>query len=251
MEEKLTIDNHVVCMVFNLYIEGYNMYSGENPWIKERLKMFNKYCVNAFANQTDPNFHLFLFCDKNTPSPYKQELLDLESKYKFITIIWDFEKALGNGLTREEQNNKILEYYLKVRSNNSDDIICSRFESDDIPEVRYNEVVKLAVDSTTNPIISLAKGLYWDLNTDQFLDSTFPQGPFVSVKSSLKNFISPYKVNHTKMITEEKGLPIPTQENLWIQLVHGDNIWNRLDRMPGKPIPKPPIDYLKTYFAYE
>ena len=73
MEEKLTIDNHVICMVFNLYIKGYDMYCGENPWIKERLEMFNKYCINAFANQTDPNFHLFLFCDKNTPSPYKQE----------------------------------------------------------------------------------------------------------------------------------------------------------------------------------
>ena len=43
--------------------------------------------------------------------------------------------------------------------------------------------------------------------------------------------------------------PIITEENLWIQLVHGGNLWNRIDRMPGQLIEKPSNEYLKTHFA--
>jgi len=53
------------------------------------------------------------------------------------------------------------------------------------------------------------------------------------------------------MIQNRNGLPIVTEENLWIQLVHGENIWNRLDRMPGKLTQKPSDEYLKIHFAHE
>jgi len=242
------MDNHVITMVFNLnFKDKPSMYEGENPWIRQRLDIFKKYCINAFANQTDLDFHLFLFCDTNTPYPFKQELLDLESKYTFITIIWDFSEGMGGKYTYKDFNKKVLEYYLKVRKNNSNKIICSRFQNDDIPEIRYNEFVKLAVQS--NPIVSLAKGLYWDTNTDQFLDSVFPTGPFVSVLSTLDNFIAPYEEGHHDMIKNRNGLPVVTEENTWIQLIHGGNMWNRLDRMPGQLIDKPSDEYLKIHFA--
>ncbi len=244
------MDNHVVTMVFNLNVKDKpSMYEGETPWIRQRLDMFKKYCLNAFANQTDSEFHLFLFCDTNTPSSFREELLDIESNYNFITIIWDFKNAIGNGTTHKDLSEKVIEYYLKIRKNNSNEIICSRFENDDIPEIRYNEAVKLFTQSYS--IISLGKGLYWDINTDQFLDSVFPTGPFVSVKSTLDNFIAPYEKGHHDMIRDNNGYPAVTEENLWIQLVHGENIWNRLDRMPGQLVAKPSDEYLKVHFAYE
>ncbi len=244
------MDNHIVSMVFNLnFKDKPSMYEGENPWIKQRLDMFKKYCISAFTNQTDPGFHLFLFCDTHTPSPFREELLEIESNNNFITIIWDYSKGLGNGITKEDFKATIIKYYLKVRKNDSNEVICSRFESDDIPEIRYNEFVKIATQSS--PIVSLGKGLYWDINTNQFLDSVFPAGPFISVKSTIDNFNSPYERNHHEMVTIKGGSPIVTEENLWIQLVHGKNMWNRLDRMPGQLIDKPSDEYLKTYFAYE
>tara|TARA_B100000035_G_scaffold268837_1_gene242466 strand:+ start:16865 stop:17617 length:753 start_codon:yes stop_codon:yes gene_type:complete len=249
------MDNHIISMVFNLNMKDKpSMYEGETPWLRKRLNMFKKYCIKSFASQTDPDFHLFLFCDKNTPSPFKQELLDLESKYSFITIIWDFIYAISNknddndkATPHDYMSEKVIKHYLKIRSNNSNEIIWSRFESDDIPEVRYNEFVKIAIQS--NPTISLGKGLYWDIDTDQFLDSIFPTGPFVSVLSTLDNIISPHEEGHHEMIKNRNGLPVVTEENLWIQLVHGENIWNRLDRMPGQLIDKPSDEYLKMHFA--
>ena len=240
---------HVICMIFNLQHEGHPItYEGTPSWLEQRLVIFKKYCIKAFANQTDPDFHLLMYCDNTTPNPLKSELLELESKYNFITICWDFSKVYDE-YHKAEFKNSLLNNIKTLIGEDPQEFICSRFENDDIPEVRYNEFVKLA--HKHHNIISLAKGLYWDINTNEFLDSIFPTGPFISVKSNFENFISPLEEEHHNYINERGGEPIITEENLWIQLVHGDNLWNRIDRMPGKPLPPPSNEYLKTHFSYE
>ncbi len=99
-------------------------------------------------------------------------------------------------------------------------------------------------------IISLARGIYWDINTNQFLDSIFPTGPFICTKSSLNNYISPFSCNHHDIMNKNGGKPLITEEPLWIQLIHGKNIWNQIERMPGK-LYKPSLNYLKTNFALD
>ena len=252
---------HFIVMIFNLHYKGHlPTYEGNPCWLEQRLNIFKKYCINSFANQTDPNFHLLIYCDSTTPDPYKSELLELESKYKFITICWEFSKGNNYYEDTPQGPDIVKQWSQSFRSSilnnikiligeDPQEFICSRFENDDIPEVRYNEFVKLA--HKEYDIISLAKGLYWNINTNEFLDSTFPTGPFISVKSTLDNFISPHEDQHHNYIKYRGGQPIITKENLWIQLIHGDNIWNRIDRMPGNLISPPPNEYLKTHFSYE
>lgn len=242
-----SMDNHVICMIFNLQYEGKPLPHEGNPsWLRNRLDIFKKYCLNAFANQTDKEFHLLLYCDSETPDPYRSELLELEHNYDFISIAWDLSKTYGDEYSEEKFKQSILDNYKRIRKNDNEEVICSRFENDDIPDVRYNEFVKLAHQHYN--IISLGKGYYWDINTNQFLDSIFPTGPFISVKSTLDNFISPLEDEHHNYITQRGGTPIITEDNLWIQLVHGDNLWNRLDRMPGQLF-QPNIEELKQCFA--
>tara|TARA_R110002153_G_scaffold65985_2_gene176572 strand:+ start:4749 stop:5486 length:738 start_codon:yes stop_codon:yes gene_type:complete len=241
--------NHIIFCRFNLQFKDKPItYEGNPCWLEKRLALFKKYCINAFINQTDPNFKLLLYCDNTTPDPYKSELLKLESQYDFIFICWDYSKAYGKGFTQTFKIS-ILNNIKKLTPPGTKEIICSRYDCDDILEIRYNEFIKLAHQNYD--IISLAKGLYWDVNTNQFLDSTFPTGPFVSVKSNLDNFLSPVEEEHHDYVRKKGGKPIITKENLWIQIIHGENVWNRLDRMPGKLIPPPSAEYLKTHFAYE
>ena len=240
---------HVICIRFNLQYENHPItYKGTPSWLEQRIAIFKKYCINAFLNQTDPNFHLLMYCDYSTPPPLKSKLLELESKYPFISICWDFDKAYSKNFD-DDFKTSLLNNIKTLIGGNPQEFICSRFHNDDIPEVRYNEFIKLAHKEYN--IISLAKGLYWNINTNEFLDSTFPTGPFISVKSTLDYFMSPLEDQHHNYIKYKGGQPIITKENLWIQLIHGNNIWNRMDRMPGNLIPPPPNEYLKRHFSYE
>ena len=241
---------HFIVIIFNLQFEGKPItYEGNPCWLENRLSIFKKYCINAFAKQTDPNFHLLLYCDNTTPEPYKSELLELENKYNFIHLCWDFSIRGDMNFLKTQFKSSVLDTIKKLSPKGTQEVICSRFENDDIPDIRYNEVVKEVLK--TQRIISLGKGLYWDLNTNKWKLSFFPHGPFVSVKSTLDNFMSPLEDEHTKYYRYEGFQPIDSDEPLWIQLIHGENLWNELDKMPGTPISPVNDEYLKTYFGYE
>jgi len=171
-------------------------------------------------------------------------------KYKFLTLIWDQTHFQGHGgNTVSSMYSSIKNTYLKVRKNTLDEVICTRIGTDDMVEARYNEVIKNLV--TKNPVISITKGIYWDIETNKFLASTFPNGPFISVKSTLTDFKGDLReVSHTQLLKETNGVAIMNDVPLWIQTCSGTNVWNSLEKMPGHPVE---IDrgYIKHYFGYE
>tara|TARA_R110000744_G_scaffold218389_1_gene337122 strand:+ start:1907 stop:2668 length:762 start_codon:yes stop_codon:yes gene_type:complete len=252
------MDNHLFISHCNL--DGFvgfrkkhlksGLYIGNPSWMEYRLGVLEKYTLASLQNQTDQNFHLLLFCNTQTPEPYKEKLLTLEKEYKFLTLIWDQTHFQGHGgNTVSSMYSSIKKTYLKVRRNTSDEIICTRIGTDDMVEVRYNEIIKGLV--IENPVLSIAKGIYWDIETDKFLDSTFPNGPFISVKSTLTDFKGDLReISHSQILEKTKGTAIMNDIPLWIQTCSGTNVWNSLEKMPGRPV-EIDREYLKQYFGYE
>ena len=243
------MDNHLFITHCNLTLNSYpDLYSGEPSWMEYRLNLFEEYTLKSFISQTDQDFYLFMFCHTHTPKPYKEKLLNLEKKYKFLTLIWDQTHFTGHGGNVPSFYNSIKETYLKVRKNTSNEVICTRVGTDDMVEIRYNEIIKSLV--IQNPVLSIAKGIYWDVETNKFLDSTFPNGPFISVKSTLTDFKGDLReISHTQILEKTKGAAIMNDSPLWIQTCSGTNVWNSLEKMPGRPV-EIDREYLKQYFGY-
>ncbi len=244
------MDNHVIITHFNIEHPSFpNIYEGNPSWVEYRMGIFERYCLPSFDNQTDKDFHLLVFCHPNTPKNYKDKLVSLESKFNFLKLLWDQPKYSGlEGVPSFYES--ILKAYNQIRKNDSNEIICSRFGTDDMVETRFNEVVKHV--TYQNNIISISNGFYWDINKNVFLYSSFPTGPFVSVKSTLEDFKGDYReITHTKVIQETNGLYVMNEEPLWIQLIHGTNIWNSLEKMPGQQVNHPGEEYLLNNFGYK
>lgn len=245
------MDNHVIITHCNL--EGFdvdNIYAGNPSWMEYRLGMFEKYTLPSLLNQTDPEFHLLMFCHTNTPEHYKKQLVKLEEKYSFLKLMWEQTHFTGLGGEIPSFYNSIKNAYLEVRNNNSDEIICSRMGTDDMAEARFNEVIK----SLTNQVstISIAGGLYWDVTKNEFLHSMFPTGPFVSVKSTLSNFKGDMReISHHHLIEQTKGSIVMNEDPLWIQLCSGTNVWNALEKMPGNRINHPGDEFLEINFGFK
>ena len=245
------MDNHVIITHCNL--EGFDVddiYVGNPSWMEYRLDMFEKYTLASLSNQTDPEFHLLMFCHSNTPEPYKQQLLELEKNYSFLKLMWEQTHFTGLGGEISSFYNSIKNAYLEVRNNNSDEIICSRMGTDDMAEARFNEVIKSLTQQSFT--ISIAGGLYWDVIKDEFLHSMFPTGPFVSVKSKISDFKGDMReISHHHLIEQTKGSIIMNQDPLWIQLCSGTNVWNALEKMPGNRINHPGDDFLEINFGFK
>ena len=251
MEGNRIIDNHIIITHCNL--EGFdidNIYSGNPSWMEYRLGIFEEYTLSSLSNQTDPGFHLLMFCHTNTPKPYKQKLLDLEEKYDFLKLMWDQTHFTGHGGEVPSFYNSIKKAYLEVRKNNSNEVICSRMGTDDMAEARFNEVIKNLTQKT--PTLSLAGGLYWDIIENKFLDSMFPTGPFISVKSTISDFKGDMReISHHHIINQTNGSFIMNKDPLWIQVCSGTNVWNSLEKMPGEQINHPGEEYLEINFGFK
>ena len=244
------MDNHILTTHFNLQgIKEYPNAYQDIDWLNYRLNLFTNYTLPSLNNQTDLDFHLIMFCNTNTPEVFKSKLLQLEEENNYLHLIWDQTHFTGLGGDIPTFYKNIKETYLKNRKNNSEEVICSKIGTDDLVEARYNQVIKQIAEN--NPIASISTGLYWDINTNKFIYSVFPTGPFVMVKSKLSDFKGELReYSHHELISKAKGASIQTDEPLWIQLIHGDNVWNSLEKMPGNLIDNPDDNYLKINFGY-
>lgn len=232
-------------MEFNLPNSKKNIYEGENCWMEQRMSLFKMYTLLSLNNQTDKDFWVFMLCDPNTPQKYKDQLLDIEDKYSFIKIFWT-ETQL-----QPSQYTEFLDLYKSIRKNSSDSIYASVCDNDDLIHKCYVETAKFLYTQISEEVnvINYARGIYWDISNNKFLDSYFPTNSFFTCKSTLNNFLNPRYTNHHNVVIENTSVIIPTETPMWIQLVHGENLWNRLDRMPGE-LCQFDINDLKEHFGF-
>lgn len=235
------MDNHIVIVPFNLPNDSISIYEGENCWMDRRMNLFKTYTLPSFNNQSDTEFHLIILLDPNTPKKYLNELKNLEKSYNFFNILYTLESK------GKQYENQLLELYMKKRKNNSNIILSSRCDNDDSIHTYYIETIKQNIENFT--VLSLAKGLYWDINSNIFLNSIFPTGPFLTTQSTLDNFLNPRYDNHHDVVKNNKSKILTEGFPMWVQIIHGENLWNRLDRMPGTPC-EVNIEELKEHFNF-
>jgi hypothetical protein len=243
------MDNYLILTVFNLpnkdglkIINSDSLYEGNPCWMERRLNLYYKYTLPSLLSQTNKEFYSILLCDPETPSPYKEQLLDLEKKYDFIKICW---------INNRNEYEKYIDVYKQIRKNNSDELYITICDNDDLIHKQYVEIAKefyTQIPEEYN-VICYANGIFWDIETGNFLNSYFPTNSFFTIKTNLNKFTNIININHHSVVNENKSTLIPLQSPMWIQLVHGENLWNKLDRMPGE-ICQFNINDLKEHFGF-
>lgn len=238
------MDNYIFITEFNLPNENKSIYEGSPCWMEQRMELFKKYTIPSLNSQTDKEFFTFLLCDPLTPSPYKEQLLDIEQQFPFIKIFWTKTQLI------KSQYGDFLNLYKKHRKNSSDTIYASVCDNDDLLHCKYVELAKAFYNENSEyNVACFAYGIYWDIKTNQFLYSYFPTNSFFTTKSTLTDFLNPRYTNHHDVVKNNKSILIPLESPMWIQIVHGENLWNRLDRMPGE-LCQFDINELKEHFGF-
>lgn len=184
----------------------------------KRCELFENYFLPSLFNQSDKDFHVFLLCDSSTPKKYKEKFLNLESKYHFLNFIYNKEN-----LPDKSTLNLIIDRYKFKRKNNSDTLLVSRADNDDMVGRDYNLLVKELLGS--RDWITFSEGICINhANHNHTTYFRFPKGPFVSRKSTLDDPQTPYGIIHHDVPSESIKTNIP----IWAQVVHGDNLDNQM-----------------------
>jgi len=244
------MDNFIFIIPFNLPPSPESsrkrdeIYKGNPCWMESRLDLFTTYTLPSLNNQIDKEFYAILLCDPKTPPKYKKIFKQFSIDYPFIKILWNESIQWGENNDWNDTS-KIIDYYKSFRQNNSNEIFAGRLDNDDAIFPGYVHNVKSIKQDCE--LISFSEGIFWDIKLNKFLLSHFPTGPFLSTKSTLENYIDPFSKNHVELTQTLPTINIKTEYPAWVQICHGENLWNDLSRMPGK-IVDVNVEELKNYF---
>jgi len=211
---------HIIITRFNIKHEEWkNKVRNTNweKWMKERVKIFKKYCSPSVANQSTNEFVWLVCIDPNTKDKYRKSILEEKSKSKSIEVIEvDSLKSLTKDVKSYILNNVEEEF-----------VITSRLDNDDAIEKNFVKDIQDMFDKQSYKPISMAKGFQLILGEENRLRKiNTPNGPFMSLIESVSGSMKTvYGKKHYEW--NDSLTKIVNDEPRWIQVIHRKNVSNR------------------------
>lgn len=225
--KKENIMYHIIVTRFNLVFENWLTDRNNTPvlteeWLDQRFELFQNYCFPSVQNQTTKNFTWLVFFDIRTPKYYKNVIENLQKLFpNFRPLFINGNKSVEIELLKFIAEQDILDKY----------ILTTRIDNDDVIHYDFVSTVQALATQKHNLIIDIRKGYQLALqnNVEEFRLCDQEFNPFLSIVQKADFYESIYKRQHTDWHKEVNFL-IFNKKPLWIQIVHGRNKINNVNR---------------------
>jgi len=192
----------------------YTLVKDPERWMRERVVLFEKYCLPAMMSQTDKDFIWVLGFSKDTP----KKIYEKYQKLPNIRVVFDYPRDHIEGL-----------YGTEIKKN--DWIITSRLDNDDSVSPHY--IRQLHEQLTYKEEVIDFSGYQYDTQTDKWYHSPYhdPVSPFLSLVENVKDsVVTAMRFQHDRIATHYPGRFI--DEPIYCQVIHGDNLACRIRGVP-------------------
>ena len=226
-------------------VTEWNVDMTDMKWLTERQKLFEKITFPSVMAQTNKNFEWILVSDIHTPDAFKKVLESYPATvfyYDWARHDWESPEWAGSGTKGKIMQRSIdLEYISKplrefIGKQKTDYVITSRLDNDDGIAVDHIDKIQRFAKKHWNGDrfwLNLTRGLKY---CDGFVyPVNSSASPFVSFVEPPNGLLTTYQVCHTEA-RESRFLLIQVREGepTWLQVIHGDNLLNKLMRGKGK-----------------
>ena len=192
----------------------------DEQWMKERMFIFENYCLSSVKNQTNKNFKWLLFFDTSTSDYYKIKIQNLLQNFPhFISIYIDGMKLF----------NESLKNYIQENTTDKPFLITSMIDNDDCIHKNYIDEVQKEFNSQDFLAIDFINGYSMQIEPEFILgkkDHIF--NPFISLieKNDNPKTVWYHDHNHWKKETRIKSI---YNKRVWMSIIHGKNKVNEFD----------------------
>jgi hypothetical protein len=211
-------------------------------WTRERIVLFETYCLPSFLRQTNKEFCWLIFLDKETPEEFRP-FLDRIAQHSFIQLCYSDGAA------------DFYENHLSVVKQSLPEttrwVITSRVDNDDCIHEDFIATIQSRARPYHGYLVSLASGYILDINSNKMSHYYYPMSPFISlVETTKKPMEGIFSRIHTQwaplrlwmgkelwlhyFVKNRRVADFVLRKTLWIQIVHGKNVSNSFYR--GLPV---------------
>lgn len=229
---------HILLTRFNLPIETFPVDRAGQPtrtedWLEHRLRLFREACVHSIAAQTWQGFRWFILVDAAGAAALRARLDAILRGIDAVVV----EAASASGWRAALRG---------LLSPLPDRLMVTRLDNDDAlhpDHLRHARDLLMPhaegrLDFPGLPLVlNFSHGMCWD--GTQFHDQAYYHNAFTTwlVDRSTEDASGfaplPYDVNHVKVHERHPVIDLRLAEPMWVQVVHGRNVSNRVRGAPA------------------
>ena len=223
-------------------ITEWNVDMIDMEWLTARQKLFEKITLPSVMAQTNKDFEWIIVSDVMTPNAFKEVLESYPATVFYYD--WnnhDWESPEFNGKSEIMQRSIDLEYIAKplrefIGEQDTDYVITSRLDNDDGISIDHIDKIQRFAAAYWDGgrfWLNLVRGLkYCDGHVYPVNSAA---SPFISFVEPPNGLLTTYQVCHTEAKTSKYTThQVREGEPTWLQVIHGDNLLNKLMRVGGK-----------------
>ncbi|MGV1009224.1 MAG: glycosyltransferase [Dermatophilaceae bacterium] len=221
----MTSQGHVFLTRYNLPTPGVeSMVRAKEGWLKDRTALFEQYTVPSMRAQTAQDLKWIVYIDPQSPA----WLLDRMECWR--------SEGLLTPIPRESvSSTELLADLRKVLGRSEGVLVTTNLDNDDGLAVDFAERVQSAsVGARDRAAVYLTTGI---IKSD---DSVYlrqdPHNAFCSVVEDLSNPVTCWADWHNRL-SEHMAVVCVDGDPAWLQVIHGDNVSNRVRGKMVRPGP--------------
>ena len=239
-----TVFQHFILTQFNLrnFPKAKNSaYDKWVDWTRERITLFEKYCLPSVLNQSEQNFTWILYFDEETPEEFSDFLEKMTSNPNIV--IYYCNGASG---FQSDYMSPVLSRLTK----GSDWVVTSRIDNDDCAHKDMVKKIQANIQFKHKFKVSLASGYALDEQTKKLAHYYYPMSPFLSLVEKRDQARGVFERGHTVweglrlwiykeiciewFASKSRMVRFVLSKPMWMQVIHQTNVSNSFHR--GLPI---------------
>lgn len=232
-----------------------------DDWLKDRMSLFEAYCLPSIKSQTCKDFVWILLCDASTKQEYRQRIKDYARICPQIRVVpvkseygWHFAEAFVSVISHILSNSKLT---------SSDVCLTTYFDNDDALGQNYVEdVQRRAKEVKTNSFVYYDNGLQYFTSLDLAVDVLYPNNHFMTAVEYVRpdalgghyGIRTCFGYGSHATIEEMKAAPVihvGGTDPMWLEVVHQTNVVNDANVSFRPRIRKNDPDILRRFFSVD
>ncbi|PRB06844.1 hypothetical protein CQ046_01755 [Chryseobacterium sp. MYb7] len=217
---------HVIMTRFNVPTKGWDeTRSGFKPlteeWLDDRFKLFRKYVLPSYKDQTNQNYIWLTFFDVKTSEKFRNIIKEIEAEYPVFKAVFveDFDVM----------KTKAVEIIPQFFNSDTKFVITSELDNDDMLHKDYVKTVQEHFKPVHDLVIDLRRGFQLTMLPGRKAVVTVYNAvanPFVSLAESVDNFKTVLKERAHNCYRDYKDFSIEDTKEMYIQIIHQFNMMN-------------------------
>lgn len=222
---------HVVITRFNLRHTPFSTHSDEEwiRWTRDRIAIFNTYCLPSFINQTTKRFTWMIYFDKDTPQEFHPFIHQI-NRLEFIEVLF----AEGHDHFLQKCNQDVQRI-----ANGEKWIIQTRCDNDDSLHQSAIQNIQSQFRPKDKFMISLVSGYALDASNRRLSHYYNPTSPFISIieENKKEEMIGIFNRSHAhwerlklnvmaEILDKNDDSCFIIRKTCWMQIIHGENVLN-------------------------